>query len=133
MVFEGGGEDIGRGEEELAGDPVLQLALGRLDLLDDHGLADLAHEEHPAQQHAQDDALDRSWVRTTVAVVAIITIDHCMGVGRRRRSDPRRTCRWPTQSVDSRPRAPEVKMIDWPIIAHPAMPPNSGDRTLAMP
>ncbi|MNI39389.1 hypothetical protein D3C73_935700 [compost metagenome] len=40
----------------------------------------------------------------------------------------------PAHRVDNRPRAPEVTlMIDWPIMAHPAMPPNRGDRILAIP
>ena len=108
--------------------------------------------------------LDRSWVRTTVTVVATMTMEDCMGVERSRITEPqskvpmetmiitatraamgicatqscstriRNSRNRPAHRVDSRPRAPEVTlMIDWPIMAQPAMPPNRGDRMLAMP
>ena len=108
--------------------------------------------------------LERSWVATTVTVVATMTIDDCTGVERSFRTEAqskvptetmiitatraaigiratqfcstriRNSRNRPAQRVDSRPRAPEVTlMIDWPIMAQPAMPPNSGDRMLAMP
>ena len=108
--------------------------------------------------------LDRSWVSTTVAVVAIMTTDDCNGVERSLVTEPqskvptdtmiitatraaigiiatqscstriRNSRNRPAHRVDRRPRAPLVTlMIDWPIMAQPAMPPNSPAATLAMP
>lgn len=58
VVFEGCGEDIGRGEEQLPRYAVAQHAVFRcFNLFDDHGLTDLAHEEDGREDHAQDDAL----------------------------------------------------------------------------
>src|SRR6201999_660263 len=40
----------------------------------------------------------------------------------------------PATSVDKRPRAPDVTlMTDWPIMAHPPMPPDMAEAILAMP
>src|SRR5690625_4531961 len=88
---------------------------------------------------------DLGWVVTfliedheKVPIETMIMIATRAGIGMRATQSPRKTTRIsstaPAVKVDSRPRPPDFTlMIDWPIIAQPAMPPMNPVTVFEMP
>ncbi len=76
--------------------------------------------------------------QSNVPIETIIITATSAAMGMRATQSLRKTTRTnktdPATRVDRRPRPPDLTLItDWPIMAHPAMPPRSPEPILAMP